>query len=115
MRKAHAPSSEALRSGEAFCRTSLFVFEPTENSFLKMANHGECDGVCDNCLFYKCSRSCGRGCDKCRNAAVEGCQRQTLLRFEDLPLSMRRGRVFCDECIITAGLCIDFGVLQNLG
>jgi hypothetical protein len=72
--------------------------------------------VCDYCLFYKYSRFCGQGCDMCRNAAVEGCQRQTLLRFEGLTPSMRRrwGRVFTDDCIVTQGLCIDFGVLPNL-
>jgi hypothetical protein len=40
-------------------------------------------------------------------------QIQNLLTFEDVLPSMRR-LVFCDDCICTNKLCIDFGVLQNI-
>ena len=71
-------------------------------------------GVCGYCLYNKFSNDCGRACDKCGEAAVEGCEIQNLLRFEDVLPSMRR-RVFCDDCICTYGICFDFGVLQNIG
>jgi hypothetical protein len=51
----------------------------------------------------------------CGEAAVDGCQIQTPLRFEDLPPSKQRRHVFCDDCIYDYDLCINFGVLQNIG
>jgi hypothetical protein len=70
--------------------------------------------VCAHCLYHKFWNDCGRACDKCGEAAVEGCEIQNLLRFEDVLPSMRR-RVFCDDCICDNDLCIGSGVLQNLG
>ena len=52
--------------------------------------------VCQHCLLDKFSNYCGRACDMCGEAAVDGCQIQTPLRFEDLPPSMQRRHVFCD-------------------
>ena len=71
--------------------------------------------VCQHCLLDKFSNYCGRACDMCGEAAVDGCQIQTPLRFEDLPPSMQRRHVFCDDCICDNDLCIGSGVLQNLG
>ena len=74
---------------------------------------GPDDDVCAHCLYHRYWNYCGRACDICRKAAVEGCEIQNLLRFEDVLPSKRR-LVFCEDCIYDYELCIDFGVLQNI-